>query len=195
MPDMRDLETLARDYYAEVSTEDWATSLPTLRIVLSQIAEAGYTRILDCGTGLSTVVIRSRGLASHSVDDSEEWLEKTRVFLERHDLPTDNLLLHADLEDLRGTWDYILHDFGLSDVYRWKSIAHLYDRCLAPGGTIWFDDMHHGTFSRHVHEFARERALRLVIRYDSLDRYGRFGAHVRKPPEDVAVVDAVRCRG
>ncbi len=65
-----------------IESDDWALAPEALELVLEQVT-AGRNRIVECGSGLSTVIIarllRERGAGSlHSLEHEPTWVELSR---------------------------------------------------------------------------------------------------------------------
>jgi len=92
------------------------TAAATCALVHATLART----VVDLGSGFSSAALRlarKAGLVRpdveiHSVDDDPEWLRRTREFLERTDLPTDNLhLWHGFAARHRDSrFDVVLHE-------------------------------------------------------------------------------------
>lgn len=125
-------------------------------------------RILDLGSGFSSFVFRyyqfvtATRLDVWSVDHSPFWLDRTRMFLDSHGLPSDNLYTWDEIRPSNsGRFDLVLHDLGPSHTR-----ARILDEVLAlrrPEGLLILDDVH---MPRYLAELDQKLA-----RYDSLERY------------------------
>lgn len=171
------------DYVANTSNEVMAVSLELSTFLLLFCEIRRPKRILDLGSGFSTFCLRH--WARHhaldtdvwSVDDAPEWLEKTRNFLIRHDLPGDRLLAWDEfLAADRGRFDLILYDFGPFPL-RMSSLGKVIGLASRPAAII-LDDMHAAEYGLYVKQTFRERGLPcLSIRRYTKDRFGRY-AHL-----------------
>jgi hypothetical protein len=167
------------DYLLSVSGAAMAVSLP-LAIFLYAISHSlRPTRILDLGSGFSSVVFRLYGAESPSpvevwsVDDSGQWLERTRRFVIRHGLPSGQFHLWESFEREPGRFDLVLHDLGDMD----KRASTLRDvlRLARVGGFTVLDDVHYWRYNRHVRNTLGGLGLRKYsLRSFTLDEFGRY---------------------
>jgi predicted O-methyltransferase YrrM len=101
------------------STRDWAASPDALRILAEHALREKPRAIVECGSGISTVVLARCAQLSgsghvYSLDHEAEFAEKTRIELERHGLRDWATVIHAPLEPqlVRGT---PYHWYGLEE--------------------------------------------------------------------------------
>src|SRR5262249_57231987 len=79
------------------------------------------TSILDLGSGFSSLLFRSYAHSARpqpevwSVDDSADWLERTRGILIAKGLNADHMLTWRDFNPGR-RFDMVLHDLGNTEV-------------------------------------------------------------------------------
>lgn len=173
-------------YIAEVSVSSMAISTKLSAFLLALCELVKPTFIADLGSGFSTFVLRHYAIHSdarvvvHTVDDSPEWLEKTRSFLRRHDLPDDNLTTFDSFEvsGYKG-YDLILHDLG-SMKTREQTVRYAIGLARS-GGYIIIDDMHFITYSRVVKEIVKSSRDGLFsLRHFTKDEGRRFSSLVVK---------------
>ena len=164
----QELKSVYDDYITRVSSATMAISFE-LACFLWQLCETMKPqRILDLGSGFSSFVFRyyqfvtATRLDVWSVDHSPFWLDRTRMFLDSHGLPSDNLYTWDEIRPSNsGRFDLVLHDLGPSHTR-----ARILDEVLAlrrPEGLLILDDVH---MPRYLAELDQKLA-----RYDSLERY------------------------
>jgi len=184
----RRLAPMHAEYVASVSTKDMAASLE-MCVFLRVLSEAlAPRRILDLGSGFSSLVFRlyrdavrpgspqeaADPIEVISVDDSPEWLAKTGEFLASQGLTNEKLLeweafCAADHE----RFDLVFHDLG-----RMRRRAETLEKVLslaAPHGAVILDDVH----KKRYRTYARRALRRAGLDYYSLqsflhDKYGRY---------------------
>jgi hypothetical protein len=89
-----------------------------------------------------------------SVDDATEWLDKTREFLLRNNLPGEQLITWDELvEGKHGQFDLVFYDFGTFPV-RKNSLGKVLDFASRPAMVI-LDDMHSSEYGLHVKKNAQ----------------------------------------
>jgi len=166
-------------YVAEVSSWEWAVSWPTAR-ALDALCEALRPRhVLDLGSGLSTYVVcdwaRRSGVDVDvvSVDDSPEWLAKTRAFLDGEGLQARLI----DVGELPGLPDATF-DLAFDDIGRTEERARVVDtlvRVMAPRSVVVLDDMNVRGYRKEVKAKLDAAGWPLYsLRSQTIDAKGRF---------------------
>ncbi len=155
------------DYCARVGHPNHAASveLITFMVVLARATQP--KRVVDLGSGLTSWAMRrlsaeiaagegaildavggwpGDGFTVTSVDDSPEWLEKTRGYLGEQGVSTDDLHVWSEFieGDVRGRYDLVLHDMGTMDT-RARTLMQAVGLARA-GGVVVLDDMHKPDF-------------------------------------------------
>lgn len=109
-----------------------------------------------------------------SIDDSKEWLEKTRTFLASHNIPSDNLIIwRSFVEQNYDTFDLILHDLGSMEVRKemLKEVLTL----SHPGGIIVLDDIHKQNYRSYTKRLLNESNLNYYnLKFFTRDKFGRY---------------------
>lgn len=167
-------------YVHDVSTENMAISLELATFMLGICRALRPRRVLDLGSGFSSYVLRlyaqqsDTGVRVVSVDDSDEWLPKTRGFVERYGLSTSNMVpWRAFLEDGEKDFDLILHDLGGLPL-RGRVLPEVLG-LARPGGVLLFDDANHPVYRSLVRDALSADGLRAynlrAITKDGIRRY------------------------
>jgi predicted O-methyltransferase YrrM len=171
------------DYVSRVSTANWAVSLETAAYLFWWCDRFSPKRILNTGSGFSSFVLHRYGLQSgaevYSIDNDDEWLEKTAHFLTDRSIPTDNVLPWS--ETIEGRFDLVFHDGG--DLqYRVETMAAV-SNLASDDGVIVYDDIHYPTVRREAERVTSQGNRRLFsLRSVTLDEIGRFcGIAVSSP--------------
>jgi SAM-dependent methyltransferase len=144
------LAPIHKDYCARVGHPVHAASIELAALVLALCERRDVKRVVDLGSGFTSRVLRDwargRDVTVHSVDDSAEWLEKTRGYLAETGL--DDARLHHweafAAGDFAGTFDLVVHDLGFMDT-RYRVIETAVG-LARPGGLVLLDDMHKPEF-------------------------------------------------
>lgn len=174
------LRALYDRYVAEVSHPSMAVSWESARY-LRQLCDAlGPTRVLDLGSGFSSLVLRHyASSAEHavsvvSVDDDPRWLDRTREFLGEHGYAEGELRLWSDFEVVPGeTFDVVFHDLAMGALRETAMAVAV--RCLSPHGVIVFDDAQHLGHRRAARREAGAAGLATYSLYRwTRDGIGRF---------------------
>ena len=174
------LEPTYRKYVTTVSSADMAISLD-LAAFLSVMCEfVQPERILDLGSGFSSVTFRryastaTRKPTVVSVDDSPDWLDRTRAFLADCGLSTQNLWSWSEFvrQDPRA-FDFILHDLG-TIALRAETLERVLSLMNA-GCPLILDDAHKANYHRYARKLLRRQGFEYaMLRPFTLDRFGRF---------------------
>jgi predicted O-methyltransferase YrrM len=102
--------------------------------------------VVDLGSGFTSFVLRtwaaSSGAEAWSVDDSAEWLERTRAYLGEKGVSSERLLTWEQASGAGGPrgFDLVLHDMGTMET-RARTLEAALD-LAAPGGVVILDDVH-----------------------------------------------------
>lgn len=181
-----EMRPIYKEYISKVSSEIMAISFELACFLWSLCETTRPRRILDLGSGFSSFVLRRYQLTATarpevwSVDESPQWLEKTRAFLDSYDLPDDNLVT---LDEFRSSesicFDLIFHDLG-NPCTR----TRVFDEVLAlrhPEGLVVLDDVHRPEYLAKVVERLRMHDSLEVysLKGLTLDKYRRYSAIVQ----------------
>jgi predicted O-methyltransferase YrrM len=145
------------------------------------------TRVADLGSGFSSYILRQyastagENVVVYSVDDDLQWLQKTRDFLERMSVSSENVMSWEDFKEQElDPFDLIFHDLGHTDGLRIESLPHIIG-LLKPSGILILDDMHKGRggliggYRAKATDLVKQAGLSLFsARKFTLDKYGRF---------------------
>jgi predicted O-methyltransferase YrrM len=180
------LDEAYRQYTAETSSPVAAISRE-LAAFLQLVCEHSRPQVvLDLGSGFSSYVLRRYQLSHevdvYSVDDDPLWLDRTKAFLDSHNLPTGNLYLWDDLlrSDVRLQADLILYDLGDSKK-RVRCFEHLL-KFAAPKAQIIIDDVHKRNIREAAMDWIREHGFRYVdLAPYTKDSYRRFQWFITTP--------------
>ena len=178
-PDDTELANAYIEYVATVSPDWMAMSFCAAGFLTWLCSDRKPRVVADFGSGFSSFVLRRYAARSGaqviSVDDSAEWLDKTREFLERYDLATDGLMLWDDWATSDGPrLDLAFHDLASGDL-RESSMWKIADR-MRVGGLIVFDDAQHEGHMREMTAVGNAHGWSLACLPETIDGNGRFEA-------------------
>jgi predicted O-methyltransferase YrrM len=175
-PVRRRLLPVYRAYTRHISPGPIAISLE-LAVFLYVVCEAtGPNTILDLGSGFSSYVFRSYAKSKNeeqtpltfSVDQSPEWLNQTRRFLQFHECDCHHLWTWDELvRHDNPPFDLVLLDIGDLET-RQRTMTRVLDMCR-PGGMLVIDDMHVPGYRRAL----ASELERLGLSYFSLRTFTR----------------------
>lgn len=134
-------------------------------------------RILDLGSGLTSLVLRSLSADVWTTDTSPGWLTKTLLELQREGLSTDRCYTQATFEQDRAsrlTYDLISAD--IADTGFRRGLAPRLAGWLAPGGRIVLDDWHLPGYAEGMGAALRTLGFAVTAQPDTIDEFGRFVA-------------------
>lgn len=166
-----------KEYVRSVSPRWMALSIESCVYAWWLADQFGARRVADLGSGFSSYTMRRYalehpGVEVASVDDDDDWLQRTGKFLAEHDMPVGNLWGPAEFRSCPDTFDLIVHDYS-SGEDRESMMVDAADH-LAPGGFLLFDDAQHLGHRLAMVEVARSHGL---VMYDvleqTLDEVGR----------------------
>lgn len=175
------LETMRPDferYVSEVGSAVHAMSLEASAFCVQLAKNRGAYKILDLGSGWSTFALAWSlpDCEIHAVDDSIDWLNKTRAFLSKWGVGMRNsqtLREYFDQWMARGwtTVGLAIHDLG--DMQTRVATLAL---ALASAPVVYLDDMHMAGYPQIVNQICSILGFDLIITTQTKDQYGRFGA-------------------
>jgi len=175
------------DYINTTSLDYMAASLESSALLCSLADITGAGTVVDLGSGFSSYVLRDYAAQTtptpvvYSVDDSGEWLGKTREYLERLDSTTEHLYDWREFESKDHLkFDLIFHDMGNMEL-RASALPWVIDH-LNPGGFALLDDMHKARYRKKAEAIIAETDLQLFsMRELTLDKLGRFAMLLHRP--------------
>ena len=170
-------------YVSSVSSESMAVSLETAAMLHAICDRVAPKLILDLGSGFSSYILRryaakvGHGCHVVSIDDSSEWLEKSREYVQEKGLDDNNMshLSEFSLKDQRGRFDLVFHDIGNMKTRRrllkgaWQSLRN--------SGLILLDDCHKVRYRSDVVQVSQDLNAELrFVKEQTTDRFGRYAA-------------------
>ena len=176
------LQNYYDDYVANVSRSDMAISLETATFLNFVVSTRKPSSILDLGSGFSSFVFRKFSdpqCEIYSIDDSQEWLDKSKDFLIRNNTRHNNMQTwDVFLNDFKRhnpdfKFDLVFHDLGgmktrqrtLNDILSFSSES----------GVIIFDDIHKSDYYKAVYALSIENNFYFEpMKSLTLDSYGRY---------------------
>ncbi|MBS1681417.1 MAG: methyltransferase domain-containing protein [Bacteroidetes bacterium] len=173
------LRSYHSQYINEVSSSNMAASLELSGYLLSICQTNQYSHMLDMGSGFSSFILRYYAKENPhvkvvSVDDNVAWLDKTKTFLEQHQLDTKNIY-HLDdfLNSEEKDFDLVLHDLNFVEV-RINYVEQLIQK-TKQGGVLIMDDVHKPDYLFALLSKLRKENVKLFdIKTITEDSFGRF---------------------
>jgi predicted O-methyltransferase YrrM len=173
------IENYYTEYVNNISRADMAASLELTSFLQGVIKFNNFSRIADLGSGFSSYVFRLIARETPttyvcSVDDNENWLDKTREILAGHNLSVKGVMSLADfIKNDERDFDLLLLDLNFVDV-RKEYIKLSIERCKQ-GGMVIFDDVHKPEFMLEVLKQTRNAGVRLYsLKDQTIDSFGRY---------------------
>ena len=175
------------EYTEDVSYEGMPISFESACLLWSLCEALEPARILDMGSGFSSFVFRRYQVTARvkpeiwSVDESAEWLEKTREFLRSHDLSDQDMFTWDDFQVLAPPeFDVILHDLGIM-----SERPDILERILAltkNEGIVIVDDYQNPIYRAEVDQRLRRYDILTTdsVRWLTLDRFLRYSLLISK---------------
>ena len=170
------------EYITKVSTEIMAISLELSVFCLLIFDIIRPKKIVDFGSGYSSYVFRSSTSiiggnyqpTIWSVDDSAEWIDKTKTFLVSHNISSDNVITWDEfIKQNLDPFDLILYDLGGFE-FRKENLEQIIKLC-DNNGMIIFDDMHSAEYGRYLNKILKKSNCTCYdIRYYTKDKFGRY---------------------
>lgn len=173
------LRPVYEDYVSSISTPDSAISLELSALVLIFCHLRRPRRILDLGSGFSSWVFHYYQAEAQprpeiwSLDDNSHWLEQTRSFLSKYQLPPTHLEnWHDFTHGQHAPFDFILHDLGSMSL-RQAALPRVI--ALADSGAlIILDDMQKLPYGLYARQLLRKMHLkRYNLKFLTRDRFHR----------------------
>lgn len=173
------------DYVNNISSANMAASLELAASIYTICHLNSYSKLLDMGSGLSSFIFRlyaqeTPGVKVYTVDDDAEWLEKTKHFLSRYGLETENMFTLEDFIKLEETgFDYILHDLNFVEVR--INYLELVINAAKRNGLIIMDDVHKPDYQHALlKKLERMQVRNYNLKPITIDLYGRYAFAVQK---------------
>lgn len=168
-----------QDYVSNISNPIMAASFETSVFLLILCDLIKPQRIIDFGSGFSSFIFRfysqkHSGTEVWSVDDSQEWLDKTGEYLIKNNMSADNLFSLESMKQKKDiSFDLMLYDMGAFDT-RMSNLKFALDM-LSRNGMIILDDMHGADYAFFVLDSLKQNNFKKYSAYHyTNDNYGRY---------------------
>ncbi len=160
-------------YIHEVSNEEMAISFEQSCFLSGFCQITNPSTVLDLGSGYSSLLFRKYANASvTSIDDSKDWLTKTKNYLDENQVSSNNVFSWDEFEN-KGLYDLVFHDMGNMEtrINTFKDIANLVNK----GGFLFLDDVHKVPYAKYVKDNLNLSKFDIYNIYNlTVDKYGRF---------------------
>lgn len=142
------------DYLNRVGHPNHAASLELIATLWLMAEALQPKRMVDLGSGFTSFIFRTwaaehPGVEVWSVDDSPEWLERTRAWLGEKRVSTENLAVwETFIQAPPAPFDLVLHDMGMMDT-RARTLNQAIS-LARKGGYVILDDVHKDEYRRYA---------------------------------------------
>jgi predicted O-methyltransferase YrrM len=172
-------------YIKVISDRLNAVSLRQAALLAWMVRERPVQRILDTGSGFSSMVLRAEaqskpGVAHFAVEDNTFWLNRTTEFLREQKLPAENVLSWDEFKSNKALscFDLVFHDMG-NMTTRITSLLEIESR-VTPEAWLILDDMHKGSYYPHALRTLGDRWMTQSLVDLTLDDSGRYACICRR---------------
>lgn len=165
--------------YFDQSQTAMAASLPSLEYCMKLINTMKLKKILDLGSGVSTLIFRSRYDDVTSVDTQHQWSVKTEEIIK--DLLKEDIAITVGINSkVDESFDFVFYDYGnLEDrIYNFPKILEM------DAKYIYLDDIHILPYRYYVE--SKIKRHRLIFLPETIDEHGRFGALLVKNEQNIS---------
>lgn len=177
---MQNLKPAYDQYVDKVSSNDMAASWEISNFLYAIAEIKKPKRILDLGSGFSSFVLRTYALnikndvLVYSVDDNDQWLEKTKTFLIDRGVDSKRMFHWIEFEEYNKLkFDFIFYDLGGMQL-RADALPFVLN-LLDDSAMIVLDDMHKWSYRKAVVNLVKKAKLSLYSAHSyTLDKFGRF---------------------
>lgn len=178
------IKPVYEDYTANISSREMAVSLQTAVFLYYLSERKRPKRILDLGSGFSSYILRlyaqeqKENVEVYSIDDNNDWLDKTEEFLLSHKLPVDHLmnLDSLDFSSCTNSFDLVFHDLGNMNL-RKKHLPDAVGACMEANGIVILDDIHKKDYNTFIKsEISSYECTYFNLDWITRDDFGRKAA-------------------
>ena len=179
------IKKLYIEFKASPNRREWTCLEPEgLEALLEAVGMSGGGNVLDLGSGLSSLVLRSlranrplayKDLEVDSVDTSEHWLNVCRLELKELGLPFDNMFTYNQWKEHRQDRKYDLIFVDIGDTkFRKKILSTDVIPALNKKGLLLLDDYHMKHYSPEVNKILKANNFKFGKLQQHRDRFGRY---------------------
>lgn len=173
------LQPIYKKYIEEISNANMAASLEVSAFMYTLCKINNYRKLLDLGSGLSSVVFRLYArehpeVEVYSVDDNERWLTKTKDYLRSNDFKNVNVSSLSEFIELNESgFDFVFYDMNFVEV-RINYIGWLLG-LVKKNGIIIVDDVHKRDYYFSLLEELKAEPFDIFsLKQFTLDRFERY---------------------
>lgn len=172
-------------YITAVSEAEHAASLEMATFLRFFCDNTEPRFILDLGSGLSSFVFAQYAAENKclvvSVDDQEEWLNRTQEFVEDHEYGENHRFVMWDvfLKMTLFPYNLIFNDFGMMESGRIHALRRTFPIMMETGAKMILDDVHKPTYIKQVYnKVIRHPCAFYDLQDYTIDDLGRFAGLV-----------------
>ena len=170
------------DYVNSVTTPEMAASLECTLFLLELCGDISPRSVIDFGSGFSSFALRKYReeynsiFTITSVDTDENWLIKTKQFIESKNIDNSNIITFDKFMEKPRNYDLILYDVAYyQNGTRQQLLPIVLQNCVHNKTNILFDDMHIQHYFMFVlHIMSGLKFNMINAKPYTLDNYGRF---------------------
>lgn len=173
---MKNIDELYSIYISTVSSKQATADIDIIKFMMEKINEYKPATVADMGSGFSSAVLSTYEHGSvDSVDDNYDWLDKTKAFLNEHDLhKEDQKIIHfVDFRLKKKKYDFVFYDIGMTRPTRIEHMEETTTQNVNEGGYILYDDLHKGDLRQRLDRVKTVANLHFISK-TKIDEYGRF---------------------
>lgn len=167
-------------YVKTISVDYMAVSLECCVFLMVLCDVIKPKTMLDLGSGISSYIFRhfknkySEDSCVWSIDADNEWLKKSKTFVEEYGLNIDNFKSWDDIKDDTTKFDLVFFDIDYTKN-RINYVSPVLNSFVDSDSFIVFDDMHKGILVRAINNGLSVYDYKNVdIKKYTFDKYKRF---------------------
>jgi len=175
-----EIKNAYNEYVNKVSVDYMAASFECCIFLMVMYDVIKPKMVLDLGSGMSSYALRYFKKNYHknsciwSIDSNDKWLDKSKVFVKKFGLNTDNFRVWSDISNDTTKFDLIFFDID-RNKRRFNYIPTVLDNFMTKDSFIVVDDMHKGGLVKDISRIlSKYEYKQMDIKKYTLDKFKRF---------------------